>query len=89
MKVGQIGPTWLVPEKTVIFFGVKPVVPSFILKMRKSHKKSAHVLLHVLAPFSTILARVVISGETLCWNNCQLIGMSLIGLARQVQKNRD
>ena len=30
-----------------------------------------------------------ISGETLCRDNCQLIGMSLIGLARQVQKNRD
>ena len=35
------------------------------------------------------LHTVIISGETLCWNNCQLIGMSLIGLARQVQKNRD
>ena len=43
MKVGQIGPTLLVPEKTVNFFWVKPVVPSFILKMRKSHKKSACV----------------------------------------------
>ena len=43
MKVGQIGPTFLVPEKTVTFFGVKPVVPSSILKMRKSHKKSARV----------------------------------------------
>ena len=30
-----------------------------------------------------------ISGETLCRDNCQLIGMLLIGLARQVQKNRD
>ena len=29
------------------------------------------------------------SGGTLCQDNCQLIGMSLIGLARQVQKNRD
>ena len=29
------------------------------------------------------------SGETLCRDNGQLIGMSLIGLARQVQKNRD
>ena len=27
---------------------------------------------------------VTISGETLCRNNCQSIGMSLIGLARQV-----
>ena len=34
-------------------------------------------------------ACVCSSGETLCRNNCQLIGMSLIGLARQVQKNRD
>ena len=32
---------------------------------------------------------MAISGETLCRINCQLIGMSLIGLARQVQKNRD
>ena len=31
----------------------------------------------------------IISGETLCRDNCQLIGMSLIGLARQAQKNRD
>ena len=43
MKVGQIGPTFLVPEKTVNFFGVKPVVPSSTLKMRKSHKKLARV----------------------------------------------
>ena len=33
--------TFLVPEKTVIFFGVKPVVPFSTLKMRKSHKKLA------------------------------------------------
>ena len=43
MKSEQIGQTFLVPEKTVIFFGVKPVVPSSTLKMRKSHKKSARV----------------------------------------------
>ena len=43
MKVGQIGPTFIFPEKTVNFFGVKPVVPSSTLKMRKSHKKSARV----------------------------------------------
>ena len=43
MKVEQIGPTFWVPEKTVNFFGVKPVVPSYTLKMRKSHKKSSHV----------------------------------------------
>ena len=39
MKSEQIGPTFIVPEKTVTFFGVKPVVPSSTLKMRKSHKK--------------------------------------------------
>ena len=43
MKVGQIGPTFLVPEKTVNFFRVKPAVSSFTLKMRKSHKKLARV----------------------------------------------
>ena len=43
MKVGQIGPTFLVPGKTVIFFWVKTVVPSSTLKMRKSHKKLARV----------------------------------------------
>ena len=43
MKVGQIGPTFLVPGKTVIFFGVKTVVPSSTLKMRKSKKKLARV----------------------------------------------
>ena len=43
MKVEQIGPTFWVPEKTVNFFGVKPVVPSYTLKMRKIHKKSARV----------------------------------------------
>ena len=43
MKIGQIGPTFLVPEKTVNFFRVKPAVSSFTLKMRKSHKKLARV----------------------------------------------
>ena len=43
MKVGQIGPTFLVPGKTVIFMGVKSVVPSSTLKMRKSKKKLARV----------------------------------------------
>ena len=43
MKVEQIGPTFWVPEKTEKNFGVKPVVPSYTLKMRKSHKKSARV----------------------------------------------
>ena len=43
MKFGQIGPTFLVPEKTVIFLGVNTVVPSSTLKMRKSHKKLARV----------------------------------------------
>ena len=39
--------------------------------------------------FMAVNKRITISGETLCRDNCQLIGMSLIGLARQVQKNRD
>ena len=39
MKVGQIGPTFVVPGKTVIFLGVKSVVPSSKLKMTKSQKK--------------------------------------------------
>ena len=39
MKVGQIGPTFVVPGKTVIFLGVKSVVPSSTLKMTKSKKK--------------------------------------------------
>ena len=43
MKSEQIRPTFLVPEKTVNFFEVKPVVPSSTLKMRKSHKKLARV----------------------------------------------
>ena len=43
MKVGQIGPTFLVSEKTVNFFGVKPGAPCSTLKMRKSHKKLARV----------------------------------------------
>ena len=43
MKVGQIGPTFVVPGKTVIFFGVKSVVSSSTLKMRKSQKKLAPV----------------------------------------------
>ena len=43
MKVGQIGPTFLIPDKTMNFFVVKPVVPSSTLKMRKSQKKLALV----------------------------------------------
>ena len=43
MKVGQIGPTFVVPGKTVIFLGVKSVVPSSTLKMTKSQKKLARV----------------------------------------------
>ena len=43
MKVGQIGPTFVVPGKTVIFFWVKSVVPSSTLKMTKSQKKIARV----------------------------------------------
>ena len=43
MKVGQIGPTFVVPGKTVIFFGVESVVPYSTLKMTKSKKKLACV----------------------------------------------
>ena len=43
MKSEQIGPTFLVPEKTVDFFGVTSVVASSTLKMRKSHKKLAGI----------------------------------------------
>jgi len=43
MKIGHFGPTFIFPGKTVNFFGVKHVAPSSTLKMRKSHKKSAHV----------------------------------------------
>ena len=43
MKVGQIGPTFVTPGKTVNFFEVKSVAPSSTLKMRKSQKKLAPV----------------------------------------------
>ena len=43
MKIGQIGPTFVVPGKTVIFLGVQSVVPSSTLKMRKSQKNLAHL----------------------------------------------
>ena len=43
MKVGQIGPTFVVPGKTVIFWRVKSVASSSTLKMRKSQKKLAPV----------------------------------------------
>ena len=43
MKVGQIGPTFVVPRKTVIFLGVKSVVPISTLKMRKNKKNLAPV----------------------------------------------
>ena len=49
MKVGQIGPTFVVPGKTVIFLGVKSVVPSSTLKMRKSQKKLAPVYAYIPA----------------------------------------
>ena len=39
MKSQQIGPTFLVPGKTVNFFEVKPVVPT----STQSHKKLARV----------------------------------------------
>ena len=41
MKVGQIGPTFIFPGKTVTFLLVESLVTSSILKMRKSHKKLA------------------------------------------------
>ena len=43
MKVGQIGPTFIFPVKTVTFYWVKSLVTSSILQMRKSHKKLAPV----------------------------------------------
>ena len=43
MKIGHFGPTFIFPEKTVNFFGVKRVASSSTLKMRKSHKKSSRV----------------------------------------------
>ena len=43
MKVGQIGPTFIFPVKTVTFYWVESLVTSSILKMRKSYKKLAHV----------------------------------------------
>ena len=46
MKVGQIGPTFSVPGKTSNLFGAKTVVPTSILKMRKSHKKISTVHTH-------------------------------------------
>ena len=49
MKVRQNGPTFLVPGKTVIFFGVKSYVPPSTLKMRKSHKKLAGVFAYTHA----------------------------------------
>ena len=43
MKFGQIGPTSVDPEKTVIFWRVKSIVSSSTLKLRKSQKKLAPV----------------------------------------------
>ena len=43
MKVGQIGPTFVDPGKTVSFWRVKSVVSFSTLKMRKSKKKLAPV----------------------------------------------
>ena len=45
MKVGQIGPTFVVPGKTVNFWRVKSVVSFSTLKMRKS-KKNLHLYTH-------------------------------------------
>ena len=41
----------------------------------------------IFAIFGSIFGSMSIRGQTLCQNNRQLIGMSLIGLARQA-KNR-
>ena len=49
MKIGQIGPTFLVPGKTVNIFGVKSIAPSSTLKMRKSHKKLARLYAYTRA----------------------------------------
>ena len=43
MKVGQIGPTFIFPVKTVTFYWVESLVISSILKMRKSPKKLAPI----------------------------------------------
>ena len=43
MKVGQIGPTFVVPGKTVNFWRLKSFVSFSTLKMRKSQKKLAPV----------------------------------------------
>ena len=49
MKVGQIGPTFIFPGKTVTFLLVESLVTSSILKMRKSHKKLAPSYAYPLA----------------------------------------
>ena len=46
MKVGQIGPTFVVPGKTVNFWRVKSVVSFSTLKMRKSQKNKLHLYTH-------------------------------------------
>ena len=38
---------------------------------------------------TVVIICMVISGDTLVWDNCQIIGMLLILLARQAQKNCD
>ena len=61
MKVGQIGPTFIFPGKTVTFLLVESLVTSSILKMRKSHKKLAPSYAYPLA-YTQIRDR----GGTLC-----------------------
>ena len=61
MKVGHFGPTFIFPGKTVNFFGVKFFVTSFILKVRKSQKKSA-----CLDAYLHVYTRKRDRGGTLC-----------------------
>ena len=61
MKVGQIGPTFIFPGKTVTFLFVESLVTSSILKMRKRHKKLAPTYAYPLA-YTQIRDR----GGTLC-----------------------
>ena len=49
MKIRQIGPTFLVPGKTVNFLGVKSVACFSTLKMRKSHKKLPRIYVYTHA----------------------------------------
>ena len=61
MKVGHFGPTFIFPGKTVNLFGVKFIVTSFTLKVRKSKKKSAG-----LDAYLHVYTRKRDTGGTLC-----------------------